>query len=128
MKARVIETRAFQTFMKDDICYTVVKPGMVISLEDAQENTKAVSKISHDTIVPILVDLRLINHISKEARDHFSMRERKAGVNAIAMVVKSPVSKVIGNFFLGLNKPMVPTQMFNTESSALKWLEKYVLN
>lgn len=128
MKEKIVETRAFQTYIKDGICYTTVKPGVVVDVEDAKENTLVVRSLSGDNIFPILVDLRLINHITKEARDHFSMRERKPGVNAIAMLVKSPVSKIIGNFFLGLNKPTVPTQLFNTEARALKWLEEYIHN
>lgn len=128
MKQKIIETKAFQTFIKDNICFTVVKPGVVVDLDAAKENTMAVAELSASNIYPILVDLRLINHITKEARDHFSMRERKAGVNAIAMLVKSPVSKIIGNFFLGLNKPVVPTQMFSSEPKAMKWLEEYIHN
>jgi hypothetical protein len=128
MKEKVIETPAFRTFVKSRICYTLVKPGVIVDLAAAQENTLVVKKLSGDNTLPILVDLRLINLITKEARDHFSMRERKAGVNAIAMVVSSPVSKIIGNFFLGLNKPVVPTQMFVSEAKAVRWLERYIHN
>jgi len=75
-----------------------------------------------------LVDLRDINSITKEARDHFSMRDRKPAVSAIAMLVKSPVSSIIGNFFLGLNKPSVPTHLFTSEVKAVNWLEQFIPN
>ena len=128
MKEKIIESRAFKTYIKDDVCFTIVKPGAVITLEDAEENTTAVKELSKNDVFPILVDLRLISQITKEARDHFAMRERKPGVNAIAMLVRSPVSSIIGNFFLGMNKPKVPTQLFSTEAKALKWLEQFIKN
>jgi hypothetical protein len=128
MKEQIIETRAFRTYLKDHVCITVVKPDMIVDIEDARENTRIVRELSDNNVLPILVDLRHINHITKEARDHFSMKERVPAVNAIAMVVKSPVSRIIGNFFLGLNKPVVPTQMFGTESKAMLWLDQFIRN
>lgn len=104
---------------------TIVVRGAEIQLEDARWNTNKVIEISGGSNFPILVDLREIKSISKEARDHFSMRGRKPNVTAIAMLVASPVSSVIGNFFLGLNKPIVPTRLFTKENEAILWMKKY---
>ena len=125
----MIETRIFYTSMDEGgFLRTLVKPGSEIQVEDARENTEAVIRLSGGKNFPILVDLRKIKSISKEARDHFSMRNRKPHVTAIAMLVSSPVSKIIGNFFLGLNKPTVPTRMFTSESDAVEWIRKESAN
>jgi len=99
-----------------------VAPLAEIDLEDARENTRMVREISGDQVYPILVDIRKIRSISKEARDHFAMRDRKPGVIAIAMLVSSPLSRIIGNFFLGLNQPAVPTRMFTDRDMAEQWI------
>ncbi|CAN5154250.1 hypothetical protein BH09BAC5_BH09BAC5_28610 [soil metagenome] len=112
-------------FDKRGFISTKVAAGAEIQLEDAKENTLNVIKISGGANYPVLVDLKEIKSISKEARDHFSMRGRKPNVTAIAMLVGSPLSKIIGNFFLGLNKPIVPTKMFNTDMDAIKWMKKF---
>ena len=104
--------------------HTLVSPGSEIQLQDAKENTARVIEVSGGSNYPILVDLREIKSISKEARDHFSMRGRKPNVTAIAMVVSSPLSRIIGNFFLGLNRPTVPTRMFTAESEAILWMKR----
>ena len=118
-----IEVRAFSTWIdENDICITVVKANAVISLEDAIENSASVKKLSDGKIYPMLVNLKEIKSISKEARDHFSMQGRTPGVTAIAMLIKSPVSSIIGNFFLGLNKSAVPTKLFTNEEKAKAWL------
>ena len=122
----MIETQIFFTSLeKDGYILTRVKPDSEIQVEDAKDNTEAVKKVSGDSNFPILVDLREIKSISKEARDHFSMRGRKPHVTAIAMLIKSPVSKIIGNFFLGLNKPIVPTRLFTNETDAKTWMKRY---
>ena len=126
--SKKIETRVFTTWLQGGVCYTKVKPTAVIELSDAVENSQAVAELSAGEIYPMLVDLRGINSITKEARDHFSMKGRKPGILAIAMLIRSPVSSIIGNFFLGLNKSAVPTYLFTSEAKALQWLENFVSN
>lgn len=120
-----IEIKAFITWIEDDICHTVVKPNANIQLEDAIENSASVKKVSDEKAYPMLVNLKEIKTISKEARDHFSMQNRTPGVTAIAMLIKSPVSRIIGNFFLGLNRSVVPAKLFTKEDKAIKWLKKF---
>jgi len=120
------ELRAFTTWINDNnICYTVVKPNAVIELKDALENSAAVKNISKDTIYPMLVNLKEIKSISKEARDHFSMQNRTPGITAIGLLIKSPASRIIGNFFLGLNKSTVPVRLFTNEEKAVLWLKQF---
>jgi hypothetical protein len=128
-KHHPIELRVFTTWLGEDkICYTVVRANAVVELQDAIENTIAIKEISGDKIYPILVNLKLINSISREARDHFAMHNRTPGVSAIAMLIKSPGSRIIGNFFLGLNKPVVPTKLFTQKEKAIEWLKKFNVN
>ena len=112
------------TLDADGFIHTRVEAGAEIQLQDARGNTETVIKISGGANYPIIVDLREIKSISKDARDHFAMRNRKPNVTAIAMLVSSPVSSVIGNFFLGLNKPIVPTRMFTVEQEAIQWMKR----
>ncbi|MBC7865317.1 MAG: hypothetical protein IAF38_20240 [Bacteroidia bacterium] len=124
-KHKALENTCFFTWLDEfGICHTEVKENSVIELKDAVENKEDVLTIAGEKIPPILVDLRKIKSISKEARDYFAMKNRKPGVKAIAMLIKSPVSKIIGNFFLGINLPSVPTKLFNSETKALNWLKE----
>ena len=112
------------TFDPRGFVHTRVRPGAEIQVNDAKENTLKVIAVSGGSNYPILVDLREIKSISKEARDHFSMRGRKPNVTAIAMLVSSPLSRIIGNFFLGLNRPTVPTRMFASEEDGIAWMKR----
>lgn len=124
----MIETRIFYTSLeKDGYLLTRVKPGSEILLQDAKDNTAAVIEVSGGIVLPLLVDLREIKSITKEARDHFSMRGRKPNVSAVAMLIRSPVSRVIGNFFISFNNPVVPTRLFSMEKSAIEWVKNELL-
>ncbi len=69
--------------------------------------------------------LRLIKSISREARMYYA-NERTASIQrATALLVDSPVSRVIANFFLGLNRPLSPTRMFTHQTQAILWLQTF---
>ena len=73
----------------------------------------------------VLIDMTTVNEISKEARDYFA-NERTASIQrATALLIGSPVSRVIGNFFMGLNKPISPTRLFTDPQKAIRWLHTF---
>ena len=121
-----ISVSGYWTWMGEDgIARTKVKPDIEITLNHAIENSKVVTSFYTDKKFPILIDSRGIKSMSREAREHFSTRGRDSKTNAFGIVIKSPLSRVIGNFFLGLNKPAVPTRLFDNEHDALVWLNKH---
>lgn len=120
-----IELRAYYTWMgSDGIARTQVKTGYAIVLEDAEENAKTVNGLFGPDFYPLVIDTRNIKSISKEARDFFSMRGRESRVYGFAILVDSQLSKIIGNFFMGLNRPRVPVKIFTTEKKAIEWCKK----
>ena len=73
----------------------------------------------------MLIDMRLIKSISREARVYYA-NERTASIQrATALLINSPVSRVIANFFMGLNRPLSPTRMFTDEAEAIRWLQTF---
>jgi hypothetical protein len=122
----VTEIKAYYTWMGNDgIARTKVKPYTDVTLEEAKENSIAVNALSAGESFPLLIDSRQIRSITKEARDFFSMNNRESCVSAFAIIIDSPLSRIIGNFFMGLNKPRVPARLFTTETEALKWLKEF---
>lgn len=123
----ITEVTSYYTWMGEDgIARTKVKPNAEVTLEQARENSIAVNALSKGgRTFPLLVDSRAIKSISKEARDFFSMNNRESNVVAFAIIIDSPLSKIIGNFFMGLNKPRVPARLFTRETEALEWLKEF---
>lgn len=123
----VIELRTYYTWMgNDSIARTLVKEGAEIVLEDAKANSVAVNGLLGPQKFALIVDTRKIKAITKEARDYFSLNGRESRVIAFAILIDSPLSRIIGNFFMGLNKPRVPVKLFNIETKAVAWCQTLV--
>ena len=124
---RVHDLTCYWTWMGDDgIARTKVKPQAEVTLKESMENSKTVNSLSGEKKFPLLIDSRNIKSISKEARDYFSIQNRDTNVTSFAIIIDSPLSRIIGNFFMGLNKPSVPAKLFNNEEDAIMWLKQYL--
>jgi len=96
--------------------------------EDAKENIDAQESVRdgmNRVKTRVLIDMTEVTEITKEARDYFA-NERMASIQrATALLIGSPVSRVIGNFFMGLNKPISPTRLFTNPHKAIQWLHTF---
>ena len=128
-KGNYLESTAFYTWMGEDgICRTRVKEGAEVTIVEARENSEMVLSLKNERKYPLIVDSRKIKSMTKEARDFFSLNNRPSPVNSIAIIVGSTLSRVIGNFFIGLNRSRVPNKLFNSPDQALKWLNKFIVS
>lgn len=100
--------------------------GSLQTLENAIENVQAVKTLANGKLVPILVDITETKGANKEARAYLAGKEAGEVQSACALIVSSPLSQLIGNFFLGLNKTQFPTRLFNDEQKAIEWLNKFL--
>ena len=73
---------------------------------------------------PILVDITNIRSVDKGARGIYTSKEAASIMSKAALLVGNPVSRIIGNFYLGLNKTLFPVKMFTSENDALEWLSQ----
>jgi hypothetical protein len=123
----IYDLTCYWTWMgSDGIARTKVKPQAEVTLKESLENSAAVNNLHTTKKFPLLIDSRLIKSITKEARDNFSIKNRATNINCFAIIIGSPLSRIIGNFFMGLNKPSVPAKLFNNEQDAIVWLKQYL--
>lgn len=112
------------TFGADNILYTECFPGTIMTLEDGQESTRVSAELIGNEPRPLLCDLTNVVRMTQECRKHFAGPEHAKTFTKAALIVTSPISKMIGNFFLGLNKPLKPTRLFTNKEDGLKWLKE----
>ena len=96
-----------------------------IEIIDAEERICAKLNINRACV---LVDLGHVHAVSKEARDYFANKRTASIQLAAALLVPTPMSKIIGNFSMGLNKPIGPTQLFTDSQKAINWLFSFSKN
>jgi hypothetical protein len=73
-----------------------------------------------------VVDYRGIASQDRAARAWYASPNTGKHVCAVALLVGSPLSRIIGNFFMGLNKPPFPVRIFGDEAEALAWLTGFL--
>lgn len=109
---------------EDKILHTDCVPGTVMTLEDGLESTRISAEMVNFEPRPLLCDLTNVVKMTQECRQHFAGPEHAKTFTKAALIVTSPLSKLIGNFFLGLNKPLKPTRLFTSKDEGLKWLKE----
>lgn len=123
----VIRTQTEEIWLGNEgiIRYSVISD-RAQTLEDAKENIAAGKKISLGIRRPCLIDLRGCKAVNREARNYYTGNESESFTLAAALLVESPVSRVLGNFFMGFNRPhSIPTSLFTSESEAILWLSSF---
>jgi hypothetical protein len=96
--------------------------GAEVQGDDARDNVEASMRLRGGAPVPLAVDLRPARSQSAEARAIFAGPEGAQIASATALIIASPLSRVLGSFYLRVNKPAVPTRLFTSEADALRWL------
>lgn len=87
--------------------------------QDARAALDAILALAGPGPTPVLVDLRRIRSVSREARKVFTASRVPS---RIALYVESSLSRTIANFFIGVAKPDVPTRVFTDLGDAEGWL------
>lgn len=75
---------------------------------------------------PLLSNIKKVSGSTKAARDFMASKEGCEGVVVAAMIIDSPIGSMIGNFFISISRPLVPTKIFTDETEAKNWLAGFV--
>ena len=120
----VLSTRTERIWLGEDgIIYAVVNPGLVMDLADAQENVRGFAEVGGGVRRLAVIDIRAhAASATREAREYYAGPENAKVVLAVAMLVRSPTSRILGNLFLGLNKTLFPLRLFAEPEPAAAWL------
>jgi hypothetical protein len=124
---RPIVTRVERLWLDGDGIFRAVSlPGAEYTREDAERGVASLWELGGRRCRPVLVDMRRAKSMDRGARSYYAGPETARVQCAAALIIESPLTRVIGNFFLGLNKPLLPTRLFTSEPEAMAWLRTFV--
>lgn len=122
----VFPTRTGRAFVDErGLVRFVCEPGAELDEADAIANTEAILAAAAGGRHPLIVDMRQIKSIDAQARRYHAEVSGQQ-FTRVALLVGSPLSRVIGNFFLGLNRSRQLLELFSDEAAAVAWLEESV--
>lgn len=103
-----------------------INSGAYQSLADAKENLAGALAETEGRRCPLLIDIRGSQPLDAAARHHYSGQTLVEGFSALALLIEgSPLGRMMGNVYLRIARPGIPTQLFADEEPAVQWLEGY---
>lgn len=110
----------FETYLLEDgLVRCDWADGATLTTSDAKRALDASLSLTGGVAAPTLVDIRTVRAVEREARQIFAS---SAAASRTALLVGSPLSSTLGNFFLTLSRPAMPVKLFDDEAAAIAWL------
>lgn len=112
-------------WIEGGVVYFVYKANSVVNFEAAKQIVADRIKFQREINYPVYCDIRGMKSADKDARNYLA-KEGSSYTKGVAVMVDSPMSKIIGNIYLGLNKPTTPTRLFTDKNEAVEFLKQFV--
>ena len=120
------ENRFAKFWIADGILFFEYKPSTLIDLKVAQLVVTDRIHFQRERAYPILCDLRGVVSTDKAGRDYLAQLGSVLAT-AVGLVIHEKLLLTISTFYLEVNKPSVPTQIFSSEDAALQYLKGFIV-
>lgn len=110
----------------DRIIQYSIKSNITVSEKDSNEMVDAAGELGGFKKFPILIIAGKHSLADKEAREFAASKEGTKYAVSVAFVVKNLAQKILGNAYIKINKPIVPTRIFDSEEKAVEWLKTFI--
>lgn len=114
---------ARMTLRSDGVLHGIAKP-VALSEEHLRDNLRLRETHLQGRRVPIVLDVRELVELTREARRFYSSPECTASCSALAIVVSPGFNRIIGNLLAAAvvtGGRSIPTEVFDDEEEALAW-------
>jgi hypothetical protein len=105
-----------------EIVHVVGDPDSTQTLADARENVRLASRLVGTARRPVLIDMRAVKYIERDARAFYASDEGAMNAPAVAVVVGSQVTRMLANLVLSMARSGTPRRLFTDLATAQGWL------
>lgn len=102
------------------------KYDVTLDIDKSKEVHEVVGKLTEGKASPQLFIACFGMDVTKETREWGACEESNKYTLASAIVCNSMAHRILGNFFIKVQKPVRPTRMFSNEEAATEWLLSFV--
>ena len=103
-----------------EVIYAPVKMDDIEAVEELYQEMKHLTDTGK---VLCLTDARVAGSMTKEFRDYVAERNKDV-IQAVAVWIGSPISRIVGNMFIKFAKLHHPMKLFSDREMAIKWLKE----
>lgn len=105
--------------------FITIAEGTEVDLALLKKIIASMAQLQHKKKLPVLIVMESFSMPTEEARLFLAKKNSSPNAVAEAYVIHSMAQKIIGNFYLKVNKPHRPTKLFNDKVEALEWLKDF---
>jgi hypothetical protein len=122
------ETKTARIALNDQGLVIVrIKDGAYQSLADAKVNLALAVSETRGERRPLLIDIRKAQPLEADARHHYSGQTLVERFSALALLIDgSPFGRMMGNVYLRIARPGIPTRLFADQTRAFEWLSGHL--
>jgi hypothetical protein len=105
--------------------HVTITPMAEQHVADALENIDAVRTLGRGATLPILIDMRRVKSIDNAAHEKYRLGHTPAP-RVMALLVASPLSRIIANYYITMFESPIPTRVFSSELDAMSWIAQHI--
>ena len=109
--------------IEHDILYTEFKPDTHLTIDGAKEIVATRLKFADGAMYKMVVDTTNLVKVDFAVRKYLASHEGYEGIEKLAIIAKSKLSRMLVNFFLKIDTPVKPTLAFTSIEKAQLWLK-----
>jgi len=126
--SKVIHTDKAKIHLQEEgIISIVFKRGNSIEPEDVRDVRNVNLEIANGKHYTVLIEAEELTSFSKEARELIASKEFAGITLAKALVIRNLGQRIIGNFYLHVNRPFIKTKLFTQKKRAIAWLREQLV-
>lgn len=118
---KIFENEFMFARMEGDVFVGEYKSNILIDLDAAKKIIRFRNEITQNRKVKILIIIPSSVVVTPDAKKYF-VDEGSESVEKFAFVNQSYFASLLGNAFLKIMAPKMPTKLFQTKNDALRWL------
>ena len=114
------------SLIEPHVIENVVLEGCTMEVEDVLELKTLNKSIAEGKPYAIVVSFEHLADVSKKAKELIASKEFAEFTIAKALLVDNIGHRLVGNFYLTINKPYMKTKVFTDKAAAIEWLKSEI--
>ncbi len=126
MSENVFYGKVADHYLEDnETIYHVMKEEIVIyDLDTAKQFLAERLSFAKGKDYAMIFDCTNIKSFNMEAQKFDASDEALEGITFMAVIIKSKIQQLLGNIYMAMQKPKVPTKLFSNKEDCKKWIKK----
>lgn len=124
-KLKVLETEHANFRLENGLLFISFPRSLKINLEVAKELTRIRLEFTKEKSSLLCINGSGVIGVDSDVRNYISKSDEANPVGALALVLDTYYSKLLGNIFINLTHLKIPTKIFTKKKDAVKWLAQF---